>query len=82
MADSFDRWLDTFIEEKDLDVEHRFDKEGKEGLNSIPLGSVLAAIKQTDAHEQSQIKATLVKIDYANGDVLHFFDHLAGALAI
>jgi hypothetical protein len=33
-------------------------------------------------HEQAAIKNTIVRIDFANGDVMHYFKHLAGALVI
>jgi hypothetical protein len=81
-GNAFTRWLDTFVSEKGLDTEQTFDKEGPSGLNVIPLGCVIEAIKSAPAHEQAAIKATIVKIDYRNGDVLHFFGHLAGALAL
>ncbi|BBX87977.1 hypothetical protein [Mycolicibacterium aubagnense] len=78
----FTAWLDTFVDEKGLDLEHRFDVEGPEwGWNSIPLSVVIDTAKQTSSAEQEQIKSTLVAIDFKNGDVLHFFEHLAKALA-
>ena len=79
---TFNTWLDTLIEEKGLDTETRFECEGDSGLNSIPLGCVVEAIKQAPKYEQQGIKQTLVAIDFRNGDVMHFFNHLAGALAI
>lgn len=79
---SFNTWLDTFVEEKGLDPEHVFEKEGPEwGTNWIPLGVVLEYIGIASAAEQEKIKATLVMIDFKNGDVMHYFDYLAGALA-
>ena len=47
----------------------------------IPLANVIAAIKAAPKSEQAVIKTNLVRIDFLNGDVMHFFDHLAGALA-
>jgi hypothetical protein len=79
---SFTRWLDTLVSEKGLDTEHRFSKQGASGENSIPLGCVIESIKGAPSHEQAAIKNVLVKIDFKNGNVMHFFDHLAGALAI
>ncbi|KXO91062.1 Uncharacterised protein (plasmid) [Tsukamurella tyrosinosolvens] len=78
----FDTWIDTFIEEKGLDIEHRFDVEGPEwGWNSIPFSIVIDTAKHTTPAEQAQIKKTLVDIDFHNGDAMHFFEHLAKALA-
>ncbi|AXN53367.1 hypothetical protein PBI_THONKO_97 [Mycobacterium phage Thonko] len=79
---TFAKWLDTLVDEKGLDREVRFTKFGPQGTeNSIALGNVLDAIKTAPKTEQAAIKSTLVRIDFRNGDVLHFFDHLAGALA-
>lgn len=78
---NFSRWLDTLVSEKELDLEHIFSKEGESGLNVIPLACVLDAIKGAPAKEQAEIRNTLVRIDYRNGDIMHFFGHLAGALA-
>lgn len=77
----FDKWLDTFIDEKALDTEEVFTVEGPSGPNYIPLGVVIEHIKIAPAHEQQAIKDMLVKIDFCNGDVLDFFRHLAGAIA-
>lgn len=78
----FNTWLDTFIDEKGIDLEHRFDVEGPQwGWNSIPLSVVVDTAKRTSSAEQTEIKNTLVQIDHKNGDVLHYFEHLAKALA-
>ncbi len=79
---TFTTWLDTFTAEKGLDMDRVFTVEGASGQNYIPLGCVLDAVKSTSKREQEQIKATIVKIDFMNGDVCHFFNHLAKALAI
>ena len=55
--------------------------QGPSGFNWMPVSMVVDAIKSTSAGEQAKIKDTLVRIDFANGNVLHFFKHLAGALA-
>ena len=78
----FGNWLDTLISEKGLDTERRFIVGGPSGENSIPLGCLVDAIKAAPSNEQAAIKTTLVKIDFMNGDVCHFFQHLAGAIAI
>ncbi|WP_071288722.1 hypothetical protein [Mycolicibacterium llatzerense] len=78
----FSRWLDTFVDEKGLNTDHRFNVEGPEwGWNSIPLSSVIEAAKQSAANEQAQIKSTLVEADYRNSDPMHFFEHLAKGMA-
>ena len=78
---NFTKWLDTFISEKEINIDRTFEVEEPSGTNFIPVGCVIEAIKQTIGNEQKQIKDTIVKIDFLNGDVYHFFNHLAGAMA-
>lgn len=77
----FADWLDTFVAEKGFDLEHVLEAEGKSGTNWIPLSILLDALKAASAAEQEQIKTMLVRIDFANGNALHFFGHLAKAIA-
>ena len=77
----FSEWLDTFIDEKALDTEQLLEVEGPSGLNLIPLGCLLDTIKAAPANEQADIKNVLVKIDFYNGDPMHFFKHIAQAIA-
>ena len=79
---NFTNWINTFIAEKGIDLEQRFEVEGPSGANSFEYGMIVDAIKQAPTHEQAAIKTTIVKIDFANGDVRHFFRHLAQALAV
>lgn len=80
---SFASWLDTFIDEKGLDLEHRFDVEGSQwGNNSIPLGCVVDVAKRCSSEEQAHIKRTLVQLGFHNSDVLSFFEHLAKGMAL
>jgi hypothetical protein len=78
---TFTTWLDTFTAEKGLDLEQIFEVNGPSGANFIPLGCVLEAIKSAPAREQAGIKTMIVKIDFRNGDVCHYFKHLAQAIA-
>jgi len=78
---AFEKWLDTFIEEKGIDTERIIEAEGRSGANFIPVGCLVEAIKAAPLREQQQIKTTIVKIDFCNGDVMHFFRHLAQAIA-
>jgi hypothetical protein len=73
---TFAKWLETFVTEKDLDVEQVFAVEGKSGTNHIPLGCVLEAIYAAPYSEQASLKNMIVKIDFLNGDVCHYFKHL------
>lgn len=77
---NFNNWIDTFVAEKGIDLEQRFEIEGPSGTNSFPYGVIVEAIKGASAAEKNAIKTTIVKIDFCNGDVCHYFRHLAQAL--
>jgi hypothetical protein len=79
---TFAKWLDTFISEKGINPETGIEVEGASGANHMPATVVFDAMKAAPAHEQAAIKTTFVKIDFANGDPIHFVRHLAGVLAI
>ena len=78
----FNEWLDTLVDEKGINKEDEIIVEGKEGTNFMTIETVIEAIKATGKHEQGKIKDTLVMIDFKNGDITHFFRHLAQAIAI
>lgn len=78
---TFSRWLDTLVSEKGIDPEVIMEIEGPSGTNYMPIKIVLDGIKNTGAREQEAIRNMLVKIDFNNGDVVHYFKHLAKALA-
>jgi hypothetical protein len=78
----FNKWLDTFLEEKKVNLDTEFEYQGMECLNIIDLHSIIDAIKNTSQSEQLKIKNTIVEIDFKNGDVLHFFKHLGNALVV
>ena len=78
----FNEWLDTLIDEKGIDREEEIIIEGESGTNFMTVETVLEAIKATGTREQGKIKDTLVFIDFKNGNIVHFFRHLAQALAI
>lgn len=74
-------YLNALISEKGLNTEAIIQVEGNSGTNFIPLGVVIEHILIANSTEKAQIKNTLVKIDFHNGDVMHFFTHLAQAIA-
>lgn len=78
----FATWLDTFLEEKGIQLDQPFTVEGKSGPNFMEVSHVVEAMKAAPAQEQNAIKTTFVKIDFMNGDCMHFIKHLAKAIAI
>ena len=79
---TFDKWIDVFVAEKGLDTEIVFEVGGDAGMNWMPLGAVVDFVKTLDAATKAKIKATIVKIDFINGDVLDFFKYMAKGMAI
>ena len=80
--EAFSAWLDLLIAEKGVDLEATFtfiDFRGE--YNIMPYGVVVEAMHSAPLHEQAIIKGTVVKIDFANGDILHYLRHLGTALA-
>ena len=77
------RYLNSLIEEKGLDLEATIiEAEGTEwGTNFIPLGCVVDFILTSGKANQESVRKTLVKIDFHNGDVMHFFSHVAKFMA-
>ena len=78
----FNEWLDTFVEEKCFDMDTLITVDGPSGENMIPLGDLLSTIKGACKEEKEEIKNLLVKIDFVDGNCMHFFKYLAGAIAI
>lgn len=78
---SFNEWLDRYLDEKELNLDQTLEVEGPGGWNIMPVAVVVEAIKGTVESEQRQIQRILVGIDFSNGDPLHFFKHLAQAMA-
>ena len=78
---SFDKWLDTFIEEKEIDIHNVVEVKTEKNTHFFEIGNIIENIKATTQEEQEQIKDMIVKIDFHNGDVVDYFTHLAKALA-
>jgi hypothetical protein len=74
------KYLRDFFAEKDI-PEKNFTVQGPSGENHIPNTVVVEHISQCSAAEATQIGNVLRRIDFANGDVNHFLEHLAGAIA-
>jgi hypothetical protein len=78
-----ENYLNNLISEKaNIDMESMIEVEGESGLNMIPLGCLVESILAASSNEQKAIRNMLVKIDFMNGNVMHYFRHLAQAIAI
>lgn len=73
---TYQKWLQTFITEKNVDLSAMVLCSDQEPTQA---GNVIQVMMGAIEHEAKAIKATLVKIDFMNGDVMHFINHLAKA---
>lgn len=77
----FNNWIDTFIEEKGIDLEDTFEITSSKGeYNLMPYGVVIEHMKIASPEEQAAIKNMIVKIDFNNADVKGYLKHLGKAI--
>jgi hypothetical protein len=72
-------YFDLFFEEKDLPYRCWEIDDGAGFMHIIDSETVIEKIKSAPASEQKVIRDTLVRIDFVNGDVMHYLRFLAGA---
>lgn len=77
----FNKWIDTFIEEKGIDLQKVIEIKTEKNTHYFEIGNIVENIKATTLEEQSTIKDTIIKIDFYNGDILDYFKFLAKILA-
>ncbi len=66
-------YLTNLIEEKGTSLEDTINLDGHFGLTYQMLVDFLGTMESYHA----TIRATLVKIDFMNGDIFHYLNHLA-----
>lgn len=69
-------YLENLITEKGKDLDSTIKLDGHIGLTYQMLVDFICEMK--DYHEI--IRKTLVKIDFLNGDVFHYLNHLASGM--
>jgi len=79
---SFQKWLDTFVEEKEINTEKVFEFIINDTWNYMPLEVVLEFIKKLPDNQKAKIKDTIVIIDFSNGNIYHYFEYLAKGIAL
>ena len=76
-------YLNTLLNEKGISTETVLEVQGADwGTNFIPVSSVLEFINNLDINTKAKIKANFIKIDFLNGDVMHFMNYIAKGMAI
>lgn len=73
-----DKYLKAFFEEKEIQFE-QWEIYHNDQLHLIDTDVVIEAIKNAPESEKIQVRNTLVRIDFANGNVNHFLKFLAEA---
>lgn len=76
---AYEKWLRTLIEEKGIYTDYEFTIEHNNQIHFMTLDFLISAILTSSEKEKKQIKNILVMIDFKNGDILHFLEHLAKA---
>ena len=75
-------FFETFFSEKDL-IDEVYTVTSANGTpNIIPSSVVIEAVKRTKGEEAQKIEAILREIDFLNGNIHHFLQHLAQGLAV
>jgi hypothetical protein len=70
------KFIKVFFEEKQLS-EQVYEINHGGMIHFIETGFVIDLIKRSSKDEQKKIEMILRKIDFVNGDVHHFLQHLA-----
>lgn len=73
---SISQYLETLISEKGRDIDANLDIEG-----NVTYRHLVDFINDVARDEdKAQIKANLVNIDFRNGNVFHYLDHLVAGM--
>lgn len=76
------QYLELFFEEKEINPTS-WEIKGADGTTHfIDSDVVIEAILNCSNNEQAKIADMLRKIDFKNGDVVHYLEHLARGLVV
>ena len=72
------KYITQLLTEKGISTEHQFEipSNGLFGNHIIHLDVLIEFLEQLPNHLQQQVRNTLIQIDYNNGDILHYLNHL------
>ena len=74
-------YLNRFFSEKNISTEIFEKTDGAGNLHIIDTEIVISHISTTAGAERVQVENIIRKIDFANGNLNHFFGYLAQAIA-
>jgi hypothetical protein len=76
------KYFRTLLNEKGISLDTVLEVEGAEwGTNFIPVEVVVEFMETRDMETQKKMRNNLTKIDFMNGDVMHFITYVAKFLA-
>lgn len=67
-------FIEKMLEEKGIDIEQDIELEGHIGLTVQMVIDFACSMPKA---VQAQVRNTLSRIDFMNGDVMHFINHMA-----
>jgi hypothetical protein len=78
------KYLTDLFTEKGYNLDHVLEvpSKGIYGTNYIPLESVIEFVCKLDKDTRVKIRKTFVMIDFKNGDIMHFVNHIAKGMAV
>ena len=74
---AFKDWLNTFIDQNDLDRSYVFDIDHEDKNHLMSFEVLLESISSLPEKYQKKIKNKLVAIDSENGDLMHYLNWVA-----
>ena len=76
---NFDKWLDTFLDEKGISQDTDIEVIGENGMNFMTVGVIVEMMKASSDKDKSITKNRMIDIDSKNGSILDFIILLAKA---
>tara|TARA_B110000467_G_scaffold43006_1_gene39514 strand:+ start:497 stop:733 length:237 start_codon:yes stop_codon:yes gene_type:complete len=72
------KYFRTLLSEKNISLDTVLEVEGADyGTNFIPVECVVEFMENADRATKVKMRNILNKIDFQNGDVMHFINYLA-----
>ncbi len=74
----FSTYVSRLLTEKGISTEYTLEipSDGLFGNHFVPLSVVIEFIESLDVQTQHHIKETLIRIDFSNGNILHYLEFL------
>ena len=70
------KWLNTFVEEKEIDMERTFEYEIDGVWHYMPVGVIVENMHCAPRTEKDSIKRTIVKLDFLNRNIYDYLEFL------